>query len=451
MWQNVLSSVEERVSYIMLSHDFSDISLIVGPPNYCKTFPAHKLILAMSSSVFAAMFYGALPQQGNEVEIPDTDPDSFQIFIRFIYTDQLDLQDTDQAIAVYWLAEKYMVTKLKTMCCKYLSDHLLPENACQFYELAKLGNCHSLMFRACRYIVLNAQSVVESASFENINRETLQWIIGRKWLNVAEESSLFQASVLWAKAECNRKEIPDSLENQRAALEPVISGFRFLSMTSAEFVNRVVPSGILTQEESLCLLEHLVEPRSVILPDYFNKCNKLRNQPLLQSSPESSCILTCDESICPIKSEARMLSTFTITGRSVYIVGIDFYLSDKNFNRVMKCKPFDPVYQLSVNSLLTVINRSTGCIYAYHSTSLSTDQYGNARFDFGDPLFLNSGETCQIILDIERSDRPLFWCNGKHTSETEFQDGVTFCFRESLKSECSTHSHIHKILFWIID
>lgn len=451
MWQSVLGSIEERVSYLLTSNEFSDINLIVGPHDYCRTFPAHKLILAMSSSVFAAMFYGALAHRENQVKIPDTDPDAFQIFLCFIYTDQLDLQDTDQAILVYWLADKYMVNKLKTLCCKYLTDNINSENVCQIYEFAKLGNCSSLIFRTCKFIVLNTESVIGTKSFETININTLKWIINRRWLNVALESTLFTASVAWAKAECSRRELPLTPENQRTMLEPIISDFRFRSMTSTEFINTVVPTGVLTQQESLILLEYLVEPKSVLLPNYFNTCRKIRNQPMSDNCPESTCILTCEGSVGPIPSEARVLSTFTITGNSIYVVGIEFYLSHKNFS-VTKCKPFDPIHQLSVNTLLTIVNRSTGHIYAKHSTNLPSDQYGNVRVDFEEPSYLNSGETCQIILDLERSDSPLLWCNGRHTSQKEFQDDVTFSFQLSSQSEYnSPHSHIHKIFFWTID
>ena len=58
----------------------SDITLICGD----RQFPAHKVILAARSNVFAAMFRHSNTREAatNEVMIKDTDPDTLERFLR---------------------------------------------------------------------------------------------------------------------------------------------------------------------------------------------------------------------------------------------------------------------------------------------------------------------------------------------------------------------------------
>ena len=60
----------------------SDVTFIIGD----KKVAAHKAILAMRSSVFAAMFHHPTKKVlSSQVEVNDIDPDVFQELLRFIY------------------------------------------------------------------------------------------------------------------------------------------------------------------------------------------------------------------------------------------------------------------------------------------------------------------------------------------------------------------------------
>ena len=53
-----------------------------------KTIPAHKFVLAISSPVFYAMFYGALAETEDYVEMSDCEYESLLELFRFIYSDR---------------------------------------------------------------------------------------------------------------------------------------------------------------------------------------------------------------------------------------------------------------------------------------------------------------------------------------------------------------------------
>ena len=57
-----------------------------------RRFPAHKSILAARSDVFDAMFQHPLREKlTNQILREDIEPEVFQEWLRFVYTDQLSL------------------------------------------------------------------------------------------------------------------------------------------------------------------------------------------------------------------------------------------------------------------------------------------------------------------------------------------------------------------------
>ena len=56
-----------------------------------KTFYGHKYVLATSSAVFHAMFYGGLAVKDSIVHLSDTNEKSLEQFLRFLYTEECTL------------------------------------------------------------------------------------------------------------------------------------------------------------------------------------------------------------------------------------------------------------------------------------------------------------------------------------------------------------------------
>ncbi len=83
-WQSSKKTVLERNTYMFDNELMSDVSFTCGESS--RIFHAHKYVLATSSAVFYAMFYGDLAQQESTVRIPDADEESFKELLRFLYT-----------------------------------------------------------------------------------------------------------------------------------------------------------------------------------------------------------------------------------------------------------------------------------------------------------------------------------------------------------------------------
>ena len=90
-------------------------------------FPAHRVILAARSEVFAAMFShkDTLEDQRKEVEINDIDEFTMERFLSFIYEatvpGDLDFEDTAHLFAA---ANKYQVTSLIETCAMNLRKNM---------------------------------------------------------------------------------------------------------------------------------------------------------------------------------------------------------------------------------------------------------------------------------------------------------------------------------------
>jgi len=77
-WQTAKNGIRERNAAMCNNELMADIHFRVSCNGGESTvFPAHKYVLAVGSSVFFAMFYGSLAETGEEVVVPDVEPDAF--------------------------------------------------------------------------------------------------------------------------------------------------------------------------------------------------------------------------------------------------------------------------------------------------------------------------------------------------------------------------------------
>ena len=93
-WQTNCTSINQRTKYIFNTALLSDVKFIVPMSNgesESKVIPAHKLVLAIGSPVFYAMFYGKMADTRDSIELPDCDYESLLELFRFIYSDEVEL------------------------------------------------------------------------------------------------------------------------------------------------------------------------------------------------------------------------------------------------------------------------------------------------------------------------------------------------------------------------
>lgn len=80
-WQLGCTEMKQRGSFLLQSGQWSDCTFLVGTEPHQVVFTGHKLILAMASPVFEAMFYGGMAERNEPIPILDVQPDAFKALL----------------------------------------------------------------------------------------------------------------------------------------------------------------------------------------------------------------------------------------------------------------------------------------------------------------------------------------------------------------------------------
>jgi len=258
-WQTRCSAIAERTTFIFNTEFLSDVKFVVpastGESESKRVIPAHKFVLAISSPVFYAMFYGQIAETKNSIELPDGEYESLLEMFRYLYSDKVNLSGSN-AMQVLYLANKYMVPALAEKCTEYLRRNLKASNVfCILPQAQKFENKH-LEDRCWEVIMEQTDKAVTSNEFVTVERSLVETVVKREALNV-KEVKLFKAVDRWATEQSKRLGItPDGESKRRIIGEEILKGIRFPLMSEREFASVVIDSHILTLEEVGDLVKH---------------------------------------------------------------------------------------------------------------------------------------------------------------------------------------------------
>uniref|UniRef100_A0A4W4HB55 BTB domain-containing protein n=1 Tax=Electrophorus electricus TaxID=8005 RepID=A0A4W4HB55_ELEEL len=247
-WPSAHPTLRERNALMFNNERMADVHFIVGLPGATQKVPAHKYVLAVGSSVFCAMFYGDLAEEGSEIHIPDVEPAAFLILLKYLYSDEIELE-ADTVLATLYAAKKYLVLSLARACVSFLETGLEARNACVLLWQSRLFEEPELAERCWEVIDAQAELALLSEGFCAIDRATLESVLGRETLN-AKEASVLQAALAWAEAECGRRGLSPSPRNRRSALGTALHLLRLPALSLQEFADNAAQSGVLTLEET---------------------------------------------------------------------------------------------------------------------------------------------------------------------------------------------------------
>ena len=252
-WQTKLQTIVERTAFIFNNEMLSDVKFVVpvssGESESTKVIPAHKFVLAISSPVFFAMFYGQMAETKDSIELPDCDYDSLLEFFRFLYRDEVTLSGCN-VIQVIYLANKYMVPSLVEKCTEYLRNNLTAANVFSILPYAQKFQDENLEERCWEVIEIFTGKAVTSDDFVTAERSVVESLVKREVLSVTEVE-LFKAVDRWATEEGQRQGIiPIGKTKRRLIGEEIVKGIRFPLMSLAEFASVVCDTAILSRKET---------------------------------------------------------------------------------------------------------------------------------------------------------------------------------------------------------
>uniref|UniRef100_A0A6V7M1G4 BTB domain-containing protein n=1 Tax=Bracon brevicornis TaxID=1563983 RepID=A0A6V7M1G4_9HYME len=104
----------KKLHHFCLNPTFSDVKIVIGN----EELPAHKMILAAYSSVFAAMLTNPM-REANEhrIQIVDANIETMRIVLQYLYQGSTEnLNNTETIMRVWIVADKYNIEELKLTC-----------------------------------------------------------------------------------------------------------------------------------------------------------------------------------------------------------------------------------------------------------------------------------------------------------------------------------------------
>jgi len=255
-WQTMRSSIKERVMFLLNKDILSDVKFVVpsGESESKKVISAHKFVLAISSPVFFAMFYGKMAETTDSIELPDCDYESLLELFRFMYTDEANLSGNN-VIQVSYLAKKYMVPSLVGKCAEYLRDSLDASNLFSVVADARKFEDNDLEDVCWEMIEKQTKEALRSDEFVTVERSVVESVVTRERLSVTE-MELFKAVDRWATKESERQGKTPGDAKRKILGEEIVKAIRFPLMTEKDFISVVPDCSILTTTEIIDIIKH---------------------------------------------------------------------------------------------------------------------------------------------------------------------------------------------------
>ncbi|XP_015925866.1 speckle-type POZ protein [Parasteatoda tepidariorum] len=157
-----ISSLQEDFKCMFLSKKFCDVKLSVEN----HVIEAHKSVLAARSPIFCAMFdMNMIETLTGTVKIVDIDYNTVNLFLEFLYTDNVGVIDFERAKKLLIVADKYQVLTLKEKCSIFLNCKMSLTNVYEILVLADTISHARLKAAAIDFIVKNSEEILLSSEW----------------------------------------------------------------------------------------------------------------------------------------------------------------------------------------------------------------------------------------------------------------------------------------------
>ena len=419
-WQTKRPTISERTKFIFNNELLSDVKFVVPASlnesesrKGQKSIPAHKFVLAISSPVFFAMFYGEMAETAGTVQLPDCDYESLLELFRYLYSDDVKLSGSN-VMQVLYLAKKYMVPSLADKCTEYLRKHLEASNVFTILSQAQKFEDKDLENRCWRVIESHTEQALLSNEFLTLDRSVVESVVKRGILRV-KEVDLFKAVDRWATKELERQgQVPGRKLKRKILGEEIVKAIRFSLISMKEFASVVLDCDILTEIEICDMIKYYngVDFKSPLVfvhsPRTLHRCYRFGGY--LKG------IFSDDQ----VVNDAIKLTV----NKPVRLHGVQHFASETGTEYTVSLEVKDAITGFS-------LAQQSGSYF-----SVKDDTHGFYGFDvkFDNPVCLETDRTYEILSHIE-GPGSLCGLYGKESVESQ---EVLFSFSNSYASSDET-------------
>uniref|UniRef100_F6YMX2 RCC1 and BTB domain-containing protein 1 n=1 Tax=Ciona intestinalis TaxID=7719 RepID=F6YMX2_CIOIN len=167
-------SVQQSVSRAFNDETSADLKILVEG----KHILVHKSILKIRCEYFKRMFQSHWDENNQDViEITGYNYPVVYSFLRWLYTDQVELPTEDIIGSLLDLATSYCENGLKHQCQKLIKESIVVENAALLYAAAIKYNAKELQDFCFQFCLNHMTKVVQTESFKLLDKEVLYELV----------------------------------------------------------------------------------------------------------------------------------------------------------------------------------------------------------------------------------------------------------------------------------
>lgn len=166
-------SLKEIVAQSFDDAETSDLKFIVDG----KTIHVHKSILKIRCNYFRSMLQSHWEENSkNEIEITQFSYDVFEAFLRYLYTDHVDINPED-AVGLLDLADSYCEPRLKKLCESVIKKGITIETVAMMLSAAIKYNAKTLEEFCFRFAMNHLTAVTQTEAFKELDGDTVKMFI----------------------------------------------------------------------------------------------------------------------------------------------------------------------------------------------------------------------------------------------------------------------------------
>ena len=218
-----------------------------------KTFQAHKVVLAASSSFFQSLFTVDMSEKHeNIIKMDNIEPVTMDRVLDYVYTGSTLCPNSEEARDLYLAADYLILPGLKQKAVEIMVEALSAENCLRTLVWSHKFSSRALFTHTFRFILDNFNSVSRSEDFVKLPARELELLLASNNLRVADEEIVYEALKRWHEAR------PDERWNQFADLFKLIK----LEHLSSYFIENTIQEDVLElpdEEVRFEILEKITE------------------------------------------------------------------------------------------------------------------------------------------------------------------------------------------------
>ena len=205
-----------------------------------KTFNAHKIVLASSSSFFRSLFTVDMSEKHKHtIDMENIDPATMSRVLDYVYTGSISESKAQDARELYLAADYLILPGLKHKAVEIMVEALSAENCLRTLVWSHKFSNRALFTHTFRFILDNFNSVSRSADFAKLPAQELELLLASSNLRVADEEIVYEALKRWCEAR------PDERWTQFAELFKLIK----LEHLSSYYIENRIQEDVLALQD----------------------------------------------------------------------------------------------------------------------------------------------------------------------------------------------------------